>query len=58
MPWREEELDPTFKQQIESFAENTLPEIYEILGRYEGKREIIIFKTRDEADDFLKNIIN
>jgi adenylate kinase family enzyme len=58
MPWQEEALDPTFKQQIESFAENTLPEIYEILGRYEGKREIIIFKTRDEADDFLKNIKN
>lgn len=58
MPWREEELDPTFKQQIESFAENTLPEIYEILGRYEGKREIIIFKTRDEAERFLENIKN
>lgn len=58
MPWREEELDPTFKQQIESFAENTLPEIYEILGRYENKKKIIIFKSKDEADDFLKNIIN
>jgi adenylate kinase family enzyme len=58
MPWREEELDPTFKKQIESFAENTLPEIYEILGRYEGKREIIIFKTRDEAERFLENIKN
>jgi adenylate kinase family enzyme len=58
MPWREEELDPAFRQQIESFAENTLPEIYEILGRYENEKKIIIFKSRDEADDFLKNIIN
>ena len=58
MPWQEEALDPAFRQQIESFAENTLPEIYEILGRYENEKKIFIFKSRDEADDFLKNIIN
>ena len=58
MPWQEEALDPAFRQQIESFAENTLPEIYEILERYENEKKIFIFKSRDEADDFLRNIIN
>lgn len=56
MPWREEGLDPKFKEEIEDFRDRVLPEIYEILGRYENEKRIIIFKSRDEADKFLKNI--
>lgn len=58
MPWQENELDPKFKEEIERFADAVLPEIYEILGRYEDEKKIIVFKSRDEADDFLKKIKN
>ena len=54
MPWAERELDPRFKEEIEGFAERVLPEIYEILERYKNDKKIIIFKSRDEADEFLK----
>ena len=52
MPWAERELDPRFKEEIEGFAERVLPEIYEILERYKNDKKIIIFKSRDEADEF------
>ena len=54
MPWAERELDPHFKEEIKGFAEMVLPEIYEILERYKNDKKIIIFKSRDEADEFLK----
>ncbi len=56
IPWTESELDPKFKEEIEGFRDRVLPEIYEILGRYENAKKIIVFKSRDEADEFLKNI--
>ena len=56
MPWMESELDPQFKDEIERFAGKVLPEIYEILERYKNDKKIIIFKSRDEADEFLINI--
>lgn len=54
MPWIETELDPEFKEQIEAFPTKNRPQIYELLERYGQGREIIIFKSRAEADGFLK----
>ena len=54
MPWIETELDPEFKEQIEAFPTKNRPQIYELLERYGQGREIIIFKSRAEADEFLK----
>ncbi len=54
MPWTETELDPEFKEQIEAFPTKNRPQIYELLERYGQGREIIIFKSRAEADGFLK----
>lgn len=56
MPWIESELDPQFKDEIERFAGKVLPEIYGVLERYKNDKKIIIFKSRDEADEFLINI--
>jgi adenylate kinase family enzyme len=58
MPWIENELDPKFREEIERFSDKVLPEIYEILERYKNDRKIIIFKSRDKADEFLINIKN
>ena len=53
MPWIEKELSLEFKQQIELFPINKLPQIYELLEKYKEKN-VIIFKTRKEMDDYLK----
>lgn len=54
MPWIETELDPEFREQIETFSTKERPQIYELLGKYKQGREIYVFKSRTEADEFLK----
>lgn len=56
MPWKEDKLDENFKQYIIKFSENNLPEIYTILEKYKDSKEIIIFKSRKEADNYLNNL--
>ena len=54
MPWMESELDPQFKAKIESFATEMLPIIYNLLEKYGQNKKIVIFKSREEADNFIK----
>lgn len=58
LPWLETEFDPEFKAFIESFSEDTLPYIYELINRYKEDKQIIIFKSREEADRYLKELIH
>ena len=58
LPWLETELDPEFKQFIEDFPKDTLPYIYELLEKYKDEKQVIIFKSRQEADMFISKIIN
>lgn len=53
LPWIEEKLDKNFKQIIINFANEKLPQIYELLNKYKN-RNIIIFKSREEADNYIK----
>lgn len=55
LPWIETELDPEFRQFIEAFPQDTLPYIYELLDKYKDGREIVIFRSREEADEYIKN---
>ena len=55
MPWVEEKLDENFKQCILDFANEKLPKIYELLEKYKNNLNIIIFKSRDEADNYIIN---
>lgn len=57
MPWFENELDPEFRQWIESFRENQLPEIYKLLEKYKNGRQIVIFRTREQADKFIEKLV-
>ncbi len=50
----EEELDPEFRQWIEDFPKEKLPQIYELLKKYREGKKIFIFKSRDEAEEYLK----
>ena len=53
LPWVEEELDPEFEQWIKDFRADQLPETKQLLERYRGKREIHVFRMRQEADEFI-----
>lgn len=57
MPWFENELDPQFRQWIESFRENQLPEIYRLLEKYKNGRQIVVFRTREQADKFIEKLV-
>lgn len=56
LPWIETELDPKFKQFIEDFPKDTLPYIYELLDKYKNHKNIIVFKSRNDADEYINNI--
>ena len=55
MPYIEEEFDLEFKQWVIDFPNNQLPVIYEKLGKYKNIKNIIIFKSREEADNYIVN---
>ncbi|MBQ4165862.1 MAG: adenylate kinase, partial [Oscillospiraceae bacterium] len=57
MPWieNENEEDKDFIEFVKSFNSESRPEIIKLLEKYSDK-DIIVFKNRDEADDFLNQI--
>ena len=54
MPWIDTELDPKLKEEIETFPDKNLPVIYALLEKYKSGRRMIIFKSREEADEFIR----
>ena len=54
MPWVENELDKDFEQKILDFSKEKLPQIYELLKKYNNKN-IIIFKNREESEKYLNS---
>lgn len=54
LPWIESRLDDEFRQWIIDFPENQLPHIRGLLEKYQNSKAIEIFKSRKEADDYLK----
>ena len=53
MPWVETELDAEFLQYILDFGRDQLPIVTALLERYRGRRKIITFHSRAEADNYL-----
>ncbi len=53
MPWIEKELNPVLEQTIKEFPFNSLPRIYELINKYKFEKQVIIFKSREEADEYL-----
>lgn len=56
IPWCEKELDSEFKQFIIDFPNKHLPLIYELIEKYKENKRIIIFKSREETEDYLKEL--
>lgn len=55
MPWIDTELDPALAREIESFPSKNLPELYRLLEKYGDGRRVVVFKSREAADDFIEN---
>lgn len=53
LPWIESEFDKEFKQWIIDFSKKQLPQIYKTIEKYRNNKDIIIFKSRKEADNYL-----
>ena len=52
MPWVETEPDLEFIEFVRKYNEESRPKVIGLLEKYKDKN-IIIFKSRDEADEFL-----
>lgn len=58
LPWIEENFNEKFRQAIIEFPKNKLPQIYELIEKYKMNKKIIVFKTREEADNYLEMLKN
>ena len=56
MPWVETEVDEDFLRRILDFEKDQKPKIHEYLEKIKSEKEIIIFKSRREADDFIASL--
>ena len=56
LPWIEKELDPEFEGFIKDFSENSLLKIYELIEKYKEEKQVIVFKSRKDADEYIKRI--
>ena len=55
MPWVETKPDLEFIEFIKKYNEESRPKVIELLEKYKEKN-IIIFKSRAEADEFLRRV--
>ena len=56
LPWTETELDPEFREWILGFPQRSLPQVLSLIEKYKNEKEIIVFKTRAESDEFIKKL--
>lgn len=57
MPWIETEEDSEFIEFIKGYREQQRPLVLELLEKY-GDRNVIVFKSREQADAFLDEVTN
>lgn len=53
MPWIDTDLDPKFEAEIRDFKDKNLPDIYSLIEKYKDEKTVVIFKSREEANEFL-----
>jgi len=54
LPWIETKMDEKFMQSIIDFPQKQLPQIYELLKKYQTEKHIIILKSREEAEHYFQ----
>lgn len=58
LPWIETEFEEEFRQWIVDFPKTQLPQIYELLEQYRENRNVFVFKSREEAENYLRTCKN
>ena len=56
MPWVETEEDAEFIGFIKSYKEQERPKVLALLEKY-GDKDVLVFKSREEADAFLSQAL-
>ena len=56
MPWIDTELDAGLEKEILDFKDKNLPVIESLLEKYGDGKRVIVFKSREESDEFIENI--
>ena len=56
IPWTEAELDSEFKQFILDFSKESLPRIYQLIEKYGKDKSVYIFKSREEAEEYIRSV--
>ena len=56
MPWIDKELDPGLERQIKEFSQKNLPGINALIDKYQNDKDIFVFKSREQADDFINQL--
>lgn len=56
VPWIDTTLAPKLEQEIREFPNKVLPRIYELLEEHKDRKQVVIFKSRVEADKYLDRI--
>ncbi len=53
MPWEVAETDTMLLNEVKSYIPEQLPKVYQLLDKYKRNKEVIIFRTREEAERWL-----
>lgn len=56
LPWVETEFEEEFRQEIIEFPEKQLPNIYQLVKKYRKEKQVIIFRSREEASRYLQEM--
>lgn len=54
MPWIDIDLDPKLEIDIKNFKTDKTPQIYNLMDKYRQNKNIIIFNSREESEEYLK----
>lgn len=57
IPWIEEKTDPELEEEVRRYRDDKRPLLYELFRKYPEK-ELIIFKNRRKAAEWLKEVTN
>ena len=55
MPWIETEIDEELLEFIRNYNTQSKPKVLDLLKKY-SKKDIIVFKSRKEADDYINKV--
>ena len=56
MPWVETEFDSEFRQWVQEFPQKSLPQVYTLIEQYQAGKTVVIFKSREAVDAYLRQI--